>query len=288
MTERLKTMPIAFITGTSSGFGMFLSLALAREGYHVIATMRNPNKKDRLEQMAAQTGVAGQIEIVKLDVTDFAEVEQVVSDILTRHGKIDLLVNNAGYAQGGFIEDLAISDWKSQFETNFFAVVAVTKAILPTMRQNQSGTIVNISSISGKMGLPGIGPYSSSKFALEGFSETLRLEVLPFGIKVIVVEPGVFKTDIWSKGMESVKIGPTSPYAEFKDKIVSLVGQMEERGGDPMEVVEVILQAVKSENPQLHYPVGKGVKTQIRFKNLLPWRWIEKNLAKQFGFSIKK
>ncbi len=280
-----KELPVAFVTGTSSGFGLLTSVALAKEGYRVIASMRNLEKRSRLENAANKAGVAERMEIVELDVTDFPKIDLVITEVLSRYGKIDLLINNAGFAQGGAIEELSIEDWKRQFETNFFGVVAVTKAVLPSMRERRSGTIVNISSISGQFGLPGIAPYASSKFAVEGFSEALRLEMLPFGIKVIMVEPGVFKTDIWEKGLEAAKSDADSPYAELERKMLKIVNKMVEVGGDPAEVVTTILNAIKSPYPDLHYPVGKGVKTQMRLKKLLPWKWIEKNMARQFKLS---
>ncbi|MFC4767345.1 oxidoreductase [Effusibacillus consociatus] len=286
MASKARALPIAFLTGTSSGFGLLTSVALAKEGYQVIASMRNLEKRSGLEEAAHQAGVADRIEIVELDVTDFSAIDRVMEDMLARYGRIDLLINNAGYAQGGFIEEVSMEDWRCQFETNFFGVVAVTKAVLPSMRERGSGTIVNISSISGQIGMPVIGPYAASKFALEGFSESLRLEVLPFGVRVILVEPGSYKTEIWSKGFESVSMDPDSPYSDYKKRMLKKVNRIVERAGDPNEVVKTILHAVRSPYPELRYPVGKAVKTQIRLKQLIPWKWIEKKVASQFGFSV--
>jgi NAD(P)-dependent dehydrogenase (short-subunit alcohol dehydrogenase family) len=283
-----KEPQIAFVTGASSGFGLLTSLALAEEGYHVIATMRNLGKRSALEEAARNAGVAENIEILQLDVTDFSEVDRVIRDVLTRFGKIDLLLNNAGYAAGGFIEELSMETWREQFETNFFAVVAITKAVLPSMRERRSGKIVNVSSISGHMGLPAMGPYSASKFALEGFSESLRLEMLPFGVQVILVEPGAYKTEIWSKGMESVQSNADSPYADMMNRMKKNIDATVKHAGDPEEVVRTIVQAATSPVPEFRHPVGKGVKTAIRLKSAIPWKWIENKLARQLNLTNPK
>jgi len=279
-------MKVAMITGTSSGFGLLASIALAKEGYHVVSTMRNMHKRFHLKELAAKEKVMENIDIVKLDVTNHVEVQQVVNDTLQKFGKIDVLINNAGYAQAGFIEELQMEDLKKQFETNFFGAVAVTKSVLPSMRERREGRIINISSISGQIGMPVLGLYSASKFALEGFSESLRFELLPFGIHVVLIEPGSYKTEIWGKGMDGVQLDSTSPYYDLQQTMLRKVEKIVERAGDPYEVIETIVNAVKDPNPKFRYPVGKSVKTQITFKNLLPWKWVEKNVAKQL--KIKK
>lgn len=272
---------IAFITGASSGFGLHTTIALAKEGFQVIASMRNAKKRHRLEEEAHKDGVFHQIEVAELDITDFLAVDRVIKNVLARYGKIDILINNAGYAQGGFAEETEIDDWKQQFETNVFGTIAVTKAVLPSMREKGKGLIINISSISGHFGFPGLGPYAASKFALEGFSESLRLEMLPFGVKVVLIEPSSYRTDIWSKGIDLIKNDSDSPYADFKGKMLQKVERISETAGDPDEVVAAILKAVKTPSPKLRYPVGRGTKTMVRVKNLIPWNWLEKIVKKQ-------
>jgi NAD(P)-dependent dehydrogenase (short-subunit alcohol dehydrogenase family) len=274
--------PVAFVTGASSGFGLLVSVALASEGYRVLASMRDLDNRGRLEAAAKEAGVTDRIEIVQLDVTDFSAAETVIQDVIDRYGQIDLLVNNAGYAAGGFTEELAVEEWQRQFETNFFGLVAVTKAVLPSMRERRSGKIVNISSISGRIGFPSMGPYVASKFAVEGFSESLRLEMLPYGVHVILIEPGSYKTDIWSKGLGAVTINPNSPYIKEMKAILKYVNQVADTAPAPDEVIRQIVQVAKSSSPKLRYPVGKGVKLGIVLKNVLPWKWWERMMTKRF------
>jgi len=281
MNEDVRQQPIAFVTGSSSGFGLRTSVALAREGYRVIAAMRNLEKRKQLEQTATETRVDDRIEIVQLDVTDYASAKEVVQDIIKRYGKIDLLINNAGYAVGGFVEDVPIDQWVEQFETNFFGMAAVTKAVLPSMRERRSGKIVNISSISGQVGFPAMGPYVASKFAVEGFSESLRLEMLRYGVYIVLVEPGSYKTDIWSKALgEVVEIGE-SPYAKEMKRILKYVKRVAETAPPPDEVIERILQIAKNPHPNFRYPIGKGVKMSIAFKKITPWKWWERMVTKR-------
>lgn len=273
--------PIAFVTGASSGFGLLTSVALAGEGYHVLASIRNLDNRKQLEATAQEAGVIDHIEPIQLDVTDFSAVEAVIQDVIKRYGRIDLLVNNAGYAAGGFTEEFAVEEWRRQFETNFFGMVAVTKAVLPSMRKRRSGKIVNISSISGRIGFPAMGPYVASKFAVEGFSESLRLEMLPYGVYVVLIEPGSYKTNIWSKGLKAITFQPDSPYEKEMKAILKYVNQIAGTASDPSEVIEQIVQVAKSPYPKLRYPVGKGVKLGIVLKNVLPWKWWEKIVTKQ-------
>ncbi|BDG47249.1 oxidoreductase [Parageobacillus sp. KH3-4] len=281
MNQTFDKQPVAFVTGASSGFGLLTSVALAGEGYRVLASMRNLKNRGRLEAAAKEAGVTDRIEIIQLDVTDFSTVETVIQDVIRRYGRIDLLVNNAGYAAGGFTEELAIEEWRRQFETNFFGLVAVTKAVLPSMRERRSGKIVNISSISGRIGFPSMGPYVASKFAVEGFSESLRLEMMPYGVHVVLIEPGSYKTDIWSKGLGAVTIHPNSPYVKEMEAILKYVNQIADTAPAPDEVIRQIVQVAKSPSPKLRYPVGKGVKLGIVLKNMLPWKWWERMVAKR-------
>ena len=207
-------MKTAIVTGSSSGFGMLISIQLAKTGYNVIATMREIQKSDHLIQLATQENLMDKIHVYPLDVTSPESISKF-GTYVNGLRSVDILVNNAGYAQGGFCEELSIEAYRNQFETNFFGTVATTKAILPAMRSRGSGRIINISSISGRIGFPGLSAYASSKYALEGFSESLRLELKPFGIEVILIEPGSYKTNIWSN-IETVKLQHKSPYESLK------------------------------------------------------------------------
>jgi len=281
VNQTLKKQPVAFVTGASSGFGLLTSVALAREGYRVLASMRDLDKRGRLEAAAKEAGVTDRIEIIQLDVTDFSAAETVIQNVIEDYGQIDLLVNNAGYAAGGFTEELAVEEWQRQFETNFFGLVAVTKAVLPSMRARRSGKVVNISSISGRIGFPSMGPYVASKFAVEGFSESLRLEMLPYGVHVVLIEPGSYKTEIWSKGLDAVSVNPDSPYVKEMEKILKYVNHVADTAPAPDEVIQQIVHVAKSPYPKLRYPVGKGVKLGMVLKNILPWKWWERMVMKR-------
>ncbi len=172
--------PVVLITGASSGFGLLSSIALANAGYHVVATMRDITKGTALQKYI-QTGT---MEVIELDVTKHEELNVTIEQLINRLGKVDVLINNAGYAEGGFVEDVTMEQYRDQFETNFFGLIAVTKAVLPYMRERKQGKIINISSVSGRFGFPSLSPYVSSKYAVEGFSESLRLEMLPYGVFV--------------------------------------------------------------------------------------------------------
>lgn len=276
-----ENQPVVFITGASSGFGLLTSLALAEAGYFVLASMRYLAKKEKLIEKAREKGVEANIECIGLDVTNHDDIDVVIPEIIHRLGAIDVLINNAGYAAGGYTEELSLEDWRQQFETNFFGLVAVTKAVLPHMRTRQRGTIINISSISGRMALPGLGPYSASKFAFEGYSEALRLEMLPYGIHVVLVEPGSYQTDIWSKGMDNFNADPASPYKAKTETLMKIVNHIAKTADDPEEVAHLIVKVAEEDKPDLRYPVGKSVKSRIRLKNSLPWKWLERVILKK-------
>ncbi|TLS38185.1 SDR family oxidoreductase [Pseudalkalibacillus caeni] len=272
------------ITGTSSGFGLMASLSFAKAGYHVIATMRDLRKQNQLVQLAETEGLTELIEIVQLDVNEGEQASEKVRQIIESVGRIDVLVNNAGYAAGGFIEDIPLDEWKRQFDTNFFGIVSVTNAVLPFMRKQKSGMILNISSISGRVAFPGMGPYVASKFAVEGYSETLRLEMKKYGIHVVLIEPGSYKTDIWEKSLAEFTEKPNSAYKSQLSSMLGQVKQISKGAGDPEEVSKLMVKVADTANPSLRYPIGKGVKASVRLKNTLPWKWIEKIITKQIDY----
>jgi NAD(P)-dependent dehydrogenase (short-subunit alcohol dehydrogenase family) len=191
---------IALVTGASSGFGLLTTIELAKAGFRVVATMRDLGRRDRLDQAVAAAAVAAHIDVRALDVTKFDTIQPFVDTVVRDYGRLDVLVNNAGFAVAGFAEDIKLDELRLQFETNFFGAVAMTKAALPTMRRQRSGHIIQVSSIAGLHGTVTASSYSASKHALEGWSESLRMEVNSLGIKVVLVEPGAFQTDIWTRG----------------------------------------------------------------------------------------
>ncbi|WP_426980094.1 oxidoreductase [Bacillus pseudomycoides] len=264
---------IAIITGASSGFGLLTTIELAKKEYFVIATMRNLNKQMELLSQATALHLQKNIKIHQLDVTDQKSIHKFQL-FLKELNRIDLLVNNAGYASGGFIEEISVGEYRRQFETNVFGAISITQIVLPYMRKQKSGKIINVSSISGQVGFPGLSPYVSSKYALEGWSESLRLEVKPFGIDVSLVEPGSYNTNIWEVEKELAEnySEATSPYKEYMDKIQDHINNGNDTFGNPIDVAQKIVAIAESKNTTLRYPIGKGVKLMMVAKKILPWR----------------
>ncbi|MDR6882121.1 SDR family oxidoreductase [Bacillus sp. 3255] len=270
-----STREVALVTGASSGFGLITSVALAQKGYRVMATMRDLGKSEALLHQAQRAGVRDYIDTMVVDVTVSPSIEQAVEAVMRDHGRIDVLVNNAGFALGGYVEDVPMEAWRAQLETNVFGVIAMTKAVLPHMRAQRSGCIVNVSSVSGLSAFPGYAPYSTSKFAIEGFSESLRLEMMPFGVRVVLVEPGAYRTDIWRKGFESVHTPENSPYAQRLSRMLAYSRKASMTAPDPQEVADHIAHLVDNPRPKLRYPLGRGVRMGLWARSLLPWKWYE-------------
>src|ERR1700722_5406080 len=274
MTEK-----IAVISGASSGIGLLTSIELAKAGFRVVATMRDLARRERLDQAAKNEGVLARLDIRELDVTDFDQLSGFVDQVLHDFGRVDVLVNNAGYPLAGFAEDISLEELRRQFETNFFGAVAVTKAVLPAMRRQQSGYIIMLSSIAGLNGSVTVSSYSASKHALEGWSESLRMEVNPLGIKVVLVEPGAFKTDIWTRGvvMGTEATKESSPNMQRSLRMRDRVEALPKR--DPVRVARLIVSIAQDPNPKLRYLIGPDAKIQLVLKRMLPWNWYEKIVA---------
>lgn len=272
--------PVALITGTSSGFGLLTALTLARRGYRVIATMRDLERKNELVQQAEQAGVLDRLHLLALDVTDEASVASAIHAVTQHYGRVDVLVNNAGFAVGGFVEEVGMEAWREQMETNFFGLIAVTKAVLPIMRAQRSGLIINVSSVSGLTGFPGYGPYAASKFAVEGFSESLRQEMLSYGVRVVLVEPGSFRTPIWGKGIAGIHSPEGSPYQARLEEVLRYSRRSAETAPDPQEVADLIARITAKRTPRLRYPVGRGSRLLMIGKALLPWKVLEGIISK--------
>ncbi|HYM77178.1 MAG TPA: SDR family oxidoreductase [Candidatus Dormibacteraeota bacterium] len=270
---------IAVITGASSGFGLLTSVELARAGFRVVATMRDLGRREKLDQAATAAGVAALIDVRKLDVTQFETLPAFVDTVIHDYGRVDALINNAGFAVAGFAEDIKLEELRLQFETNFFGAVAMTKAVLPVMRKQHSGHIIQVSSISGLHGSVTVSSYSASKHALEGWTESLRLEVNSLGIKVVLIEPGAFATDIWTRGavMGQEATKQTSPNFQRSLRMRSAIEKLPK--ADPIAVARVIVEVAQNPNPKLRYLVGRDAKIQLAMKRLLPWKWWEKMIA---------
>ncbi|AJH75241.1 oxidoreductase [Bacillus tropicus] len=274
---------VAIITGSSSGFGLLTTLELAKKDYLVIATMRNLEKQTNLLSQATQLNLLHNITVQQLDVTDQNSIHNFQL-VLKEINRVDLLINNAGYANGGFVEEIPVEEYRKQFETNLFGAISITQLVLPYMREQQSGKIINISSISGQVGFPGLSPYVSSKHALEGWSESLRLEVKPFGIDVALVEPGSYNTNIWEVGKQLAtnQSDTTSPYKEYMDKIQKHINSGSDTFGNPIDVAKKIVDIAEAKRTTLRYPIGKGVKFMILARKILPWRLWEYLVLRSF------
>jgi NAD(P)-dependent dehydrogenase (short-subunit alcohol dehydrogenase family) len=271
---------VALVTGSSSGIGLLTAVELAKGGFKVVATMRDLGRRDRLDQAAAEPGSASRLDVRQLDVTNFDAIPAFVESVVRDYGGLDVLVNNAGFAVAGFAEDMKLDEIRLQFETNFFGHVAMTQAVLPVMRRQRSGHIIMVSSISGLHGAVVTSSYAASKFALEGWSESLRLEVNGLGIKVVLVEPGAFQTDIWTRNVliGEKAIAATSPNRARGERMKEQVQKLRKR--DPIAVARVIAQIAQDPNPRLRYVVGSDAHIQLWLKRILPWKWHEKLLAR--------
>lgn len=267
---------VALVTGSSSGIGYETSLALAREGYFTYASMRDTKKAQQIQDIAKKENLP--ISVISLDVDKPETVQAAIKQIISEKKRIDVLVNNAGYGIFGCLEDLSMDELRSQFETNFFAIARIIQEVTPIMRAQKSGTIVNVSSVAGRIGFPASPAYISSKFALEGLSECLRYELSPFGINTIIIEPGVIKTNFFGSMKMPKNAKPDSPYSDITNKVVAGVKMMAEMGTSPKEVADAIIKSLKEKNPLPRYPVGndaqmfleaKKMKTDIEFENYL-------------------
>jgi len=263
---------MAVVTGSSSGIGFETSLLLARKGVYTYATMRNLSKSEEILNYAKKENLP--LETLVLDVIDARSISNAIQKIINERRRIDVLVNNAGYSLLGPLEQLQINEIKDVFETNFFGVIKLIQSVLPTMRKHRYGRIINVSSVAGRIGFPLSSAYVSSKFALEGLTESLRYEVQKFGIHAVLIEPGVIKTNFANnlrvgknvKTLQDTK-GINSPYAEITEKRISALRPRIEKGLPPSKVAEVIVEAVMSENPEARYLVGRDALKTIEKRN---------------------
>ena len=263
---RKKTV---LITGASSGIGKVTALYLAGLGHKVIGTSRS---MERLNALVSECDPSG-LEVIplELDINSDDAVSRVLPDVVKEHGPIEALVNNAGYGLWGPVESLTIDELKQQFETNFFAAVRMIQALVPDMVGRRAGTIINISSVLGRMGTPFNGAYVASKFALEGISESLRTELSPFGVRVALVEPGLFRTDFQTNMVKGANAeSPDQSYAPYIEKYNRRHDRFERFGGDPIRVARVIRKVIDSDNPPFRNPVGMDARMGIFGTRVLP------------------
>jgi len=271
---------IAVITGSSSGIGLLTTVEMAKAGYHVVATMRDLARRAHLDE-AMPAELKNKVDVRRLDVTEFDSIPGVVNAIVQDHGRIDVLVNNAGFAVGGFAEDVKLEELRKQLETNFFGHVAMTKAVLPVMREQRSGHVIMLSSILGVLGQPVVSSYCASKFALEGWTEAARIEMGPLGVKLVLVEPGAFKTDIWTRNVlvSQGALSPESPNKERSRKFTD--GVKKTQMGDASDVARLIVRIAQNPNPGLRYRIGRDAALGYWMRRILPWNTWEKMVAKR-------
>jgi len=281
---------IVLITGCSSGFGMISAARLSSLGYTVYASMRDISKNNDLKVELDRRDT--NCHMIELDVRDDTSIQKTINTIADNEGKLDILINNAGYGIGGFFEDLSEKEIRDQFETNFFGVQKVTRIALPLMRKTAmnseyifSTKIINVSSAQGRSALPGLGAYGSSKFALEGFSEGLYFELHPFGIEVVLLEPGTYSTKAIDANSKEAKGGSNvqSPYAEFTNRLKGLHSKIldNRRGvGDPEDIAIFIEKIIKRKKNKLRYLAGTQAKIRVGLRSILPFNWFSKIILK--------
>ncbi len=266
------------ITGASAGIGQVTAIHLARRGYHVVATSRELARLEELSTLARNESLS--LSAFQLDVNDPVSVIEVVPEIIEAVGGLDALVNNAGYGLRGCLEDLTIDEVKAQFETNLFAVLRMCQAVLPHMRERQWGTIVNVGSVAGHIGIPGGGAYSASKFALAGLSKVLRIEVAQFGVRVVLVEPGLFRTSFIENQIVGQRVlDPQSPLHGYSQRTSRRTGMNEARrrrwAGNPIKVAKTIGRLLEAKHPGPSYTVGADAMLGVLAVRLLPGRLVE-------------
>ncbi|MEQ1502091.1 MAG: SDR family NAD(P)-dependent oxidoreductase [Myxococcota bacterium] len=271
-------MSVVLVTGCRSGFGLLTAAEAVRRGHVVYAGVRDPDTADALVE-----ATGGEARVVTLDVTDAAHRAAVVDRILADEGRIDALVNNAGRPLGGFLEQLDEDELRALFDVNVFAAWAMTKAVLPAMRAQGSGAVVMVGSMSGRMAFPALGAYAASKFALEGLSEAWRHELAPFGVRVTIVEPGPYATDIWDRNrfVGRHAADADSPYAVLVARIdARLASRAKASAGDPQEVAARICDLIAAPNPAFRHPMGRLSGLRTAAVKLAPFGLLERAVAR--------
>lgn len=283
----MKSKRTVLVTGCSSGIGLATCHVLSRNNFMTYGTVRNLSKAKKIQDLINRENLS--LKILRLDVNDNQSIKLAVKKILTDTGRIDVLINNAGYGMFGPVEEITTQEVKKQFETNFFGTIRLIKAIVPIMRKQANGTIVNISSMVGRFGVPLNSAYVSSKFAVEGLSESISFELEEFGIRVIVIEPGVVKSDFFHnvkvKGMNL-----ESPYHKLMERRVNFLDKaMKNSLTSSYDVADTILEALNSKDPKFRYVIGNDATNSLRMRNSLSDRkfmeWIRAGIFQGKGLS---
>lgn len=277
-TSQANSQKVAIVTGGSSGIGYATSLLLARKGFYIYASVRDIDKSSSLQSIAEAERLP--LRPVQLDVTDDSSIKAAVEEIVSEKGRIDILVNNAGYGLFGAFEDLSLDEIKAQFETNFFGVVRVTQHVLPIMRNKHDhgdGIIVNVGSINGKIAFPVLSAYSATKFAIEGLSESIAYELEPFGIKVILIEPGPIRSNFMKGSLLPKRaLDPKSPYSALVQKFYDKTKSQYDDAISPEEVAETIFHAISNDEPEFRYVVGNYAASLLETRNKTPYSEFQK------------
>lgn len=278
-------MKKVLITGTSSGIGLDTAVVLAKQGWQVFATMRNLSRAGALEKALSDAGVRDRVVIEELDVSDAASTERAVKIILEKSGgTLDAVVHNAGIAVGGAFEDVSETDTRRVMETNFFGVLALTRALMPMFRERRNGRVVIVSSDAAFLGQPGNAIYCASKWAIEGWAEAAAHELELFGIEVVLIEPGPYKTPIWEKSPHIVPAD--SPYRAWAEQLFKAAEEhTEQTARDPVEVAHVIGKALEAKRPRFRYPVGPLAKITHAARGKIPSRLMRKGVSRLLGLN---
>lgn len=264
---------VIVITGASSGIGKATAKYFSQKGWTVAATMRNPKKEKILSEYR-------NIKLYNLDVTDKHSIDKALNQIINDFDKIDVIVNNAGYAVVGVFEEMTLDSIHSELNTNVVGVMRVTKAILPHFRENKSGQIVNIASIGGRITFPLYSVYHASKWAVEGFSESLKYELSQFGIKIKIIEPGAINTDFYKRSQDLVKPKKLTQYSEYTERVFKNLQKTGDNAPLPIVVAKTIYKAVNDKSNKLRYVCGSEAPFIMFLRKILP--------DQLFGFIVKK
>jgi NAD(P)-dependent dehydrogenase (short-subunit alcohol dehydrogenase family) len=276
---------VAVVTGSSSGMGYETSLILARNGFHTFATMRKLEGEGTKQLSNIVKDENLPLEIIQLDVNNDKSVIDAIDRIAKEKDRIDVVVNNAGYDLMGALEETSIEEIKAQFETNFFGAVRVMQKVTPMMRKQGGGIIVNITSLGGRISFPLNSPYHATKFALEGLSESIQYELEPFGIKIIIVEPGGVGSNFLKnlKWASKASDPSNSPYRSIQNSMLEFFKQWAQNLAHPSEVAKVILKAVTSDNPDFRYVVGNDAVTTLEARRNMSDKEFQNLIKKQIN-----
>jgi NAD(P)-dependent dehydrogenase (short-subunit alcohol dehydrogenase family) len=267
----MSNQEVVLITGASSGVGQSTARVLSQNGYQVFGTSRNPASAEAIPN----------VQMLPLDVRSDDSVLACVTEIVNQVNRIDVLVNNAAYELAGALEETSLEEAKAQFETNFFGVVRMVKAVLPLMRRQKRGQIINVSSLTGTSSIPFMGIYSASKFALEGYTEALRMEVKPFNIQVSLTEAGFLKTPMMDKRQASAST--LKDYDPWRQRAFKAIRDYEQKAPGPELVAETVLKIISSKAPRLRYLIGPQAKSTSRLRWFLPEGLYERGKRSTFG-----